>query len=271
MSEEKKELISADAQEHIDTIREVVCSYGLLATAGESPFKQMLLRAQGIKQLRKLISGEVLDALKELQGSRLGFRTDKDSSGGYKDDVIRDVAAEALIRGANMVGNEVNIIASGCYLTLEYFDRMCHAYPGVANLEVVAGVPALIGDKGALVPMRATYLLNGVSQTFAREKWTDANGQERDERIPVRVNAGQIVDAIVGKAKRKFLAALFQKLSGISLPDADQDVDATVVDAANKRLASDNKKVGHSSVNEQMDAEKPSGKKSETKEGDDLF
>lgn len=187
----------------------------------------------GMKQLRKLFDGEVLDNVMELMDSNLGFRTDRapgtrDKAGNevrpYPKQVVRDCVIEGLLRGANMIGNELNIISARCYLTKEYYERIVREL--VSDLRVVEGVPQSC-QGGALVPMRASWIFDG-----RRDSIDCIKTAEEDRRIPVRVNAGMGTDAVIGKAYRKLYAKIHRRVTGSTwLEEETQDVPSDTVTA----------------------------------------
>lgn len=240
------ELIPANLQTSIAKIDEIVGKYGLskLREAG-SHMERMVLLAEGMQQLRGLITGPLLDKVMALQGSKLGYRTDKDNTEkGYGPEVVKDVMVEATLRGAHMVGNEVNIIASGCYLTKEYFERATREFPGVTNIVVELAVPTM-KEGGALVAGWVRYELNGEPKVYERYKFSD----EKDMRIAVRVNSGMGADAVLGKAKRKLLAGLFEQLSGMSVVEGEVD-EGDIIDVPAVKRSSESK------LNDEVDAAK---------------
>lgn len=171
--------------------------------------------ARGMRELRKLFDGEVLDTVCELMDSNLGFRTDrapgsKDKAGNplkpYGKETVRDCAIECLLRGGNMVGNEFNIISARCYLTKEYYERIVREL--VNDLRIVEGVPQAC-QGGALVPITASWVFDGRPDSIACVKT-----EEADHRIPVRVNFGMGTDAIIGKAHRKLFAKIHRRVTG---------------------------------------------------------
>ena len=194
---------------------------------------KMLITANAVQALRQHLTPELTKSLVALQDSRLGFKTDhgpgcKDKAGHqlkpYPVEVVRDVAIQAMIQGANMVGNEVNIIAAQCYLTKEYFERQIGDFPGLANFRLSIGVPHT-NNTSALVDMRATWKLDGKPDSLECKRTDDC-----DTRIPVRVNGGMGIDAIIGKAKRKFYARVLSILTGTTIDAADPSEDPNVID-----------------------------------------
>lgn len=184
-----------------------------LAEAGQ--FGGMLVLGRGMNRLRELVREmpEFQNQLMELQGSALGFRTDKDKDGGYQWPVVAECFLEAAIRGARPTGNEFNIISERAYLTKEYFARRVQEFPGLSDLKLSPGVPTVKPNAtGAIVPYRAEWRLNGEAFNLERE-------------IPIRVNSGMGADAILGKATRKILAAVYGRLTGSELTVPDGEID----------------------------------------------
>lgn len=204
-----------------------------MAALPEGSFARMVATAKAVNALRVAITPPIMSLLMELQGSRLGFRTDKDTERrnaegdfGYEPDVVRDVAIEALLAGARMTGNEVNIIARNSYLTKEFFRRKIQEIPGITDYTLELGVPVMSGEKGALVEFRATWKIKGVPDSLeAMKPAAVPEGQpaQLDKRICVKVNAGMGADAILGKAERKAGKRIYEYITGRSTLD-DGDV-----------------------------------------------
>lgn len=213
----------------LEAIERVVAECQLTELDAQGRFGRAFTLARGMKQLRQLITDEMLTEVMELQGSALGFRTDKDGSGGYPAAVVKECLIEATLRGVFPVGNEFNVISGRAYITKEGMGRLVREFPGFANLKLMPGVPRNVGG-GAIVPYRATWTLGGVPDAIERE-------------IPIRVNSGMGADAILGKAERKILAAIFRQLTGSehSIPEGEVgdepiDVQASPAGEAPKSL-----------------------------------
>lgn len=202
----------------------VECQLGTLNSLGQ--FEQTFKMAAGIQALDALMTAGMMKDIMALQGRPIGFRTDKDASGGYPLDVVKDCVIEAVIRGLRTVGNEFNIIAGRLYITKEGMARLVKEYPGLANLKLNLGVPSTqIG--GALVECTASWSVDGTPSQLTRI-------------IPIRVNKGMGADAILGKATRKLLASVYGQLTGSehALPEGDViDVDHT--EAVGGQVAAD--------------------------------
>jgi hypothetical protein len=185
------------------------------------PFKRAFLVAEAMRQLREMITPEMLASIQAGEGQALGFKTDKWKDGKqYPVEVIRDVTIEATLRGVSMVNNEVNIISSGFYMAKNGCKRRVREWPGLSGLQVALGVPELKGGE-ALVSVRSVYWIDDREHRFDRTEKKLEGGGTFDNRLAIRVNAGQGSDAILGKAERKFFAALLEHLSGEPVPTGD--------------------------------------------------
>jgi hypothetical protein len=207
------------------------------AIAEAPPFKRAFLVAEAMRQLREMITPEMLASIQAGEGQALGFKTDKWKDGkNYPVEVIRDVTIEATLRGVSMVNNEVNIISGGFYMAKNGCKRRAKEWPGLSGLQVAFGVPEMKGGE-ALVSVRSVYWLDGKEHRFDRTEKNLEGGGTFDNRIAIRVNAGQGSDAILGKAERKFYAALLEHLSGepVDSGDADDAIDVESSPAKPKR------------------------------------
>jgi len=215
------------------TIESIVEQCGMSAVASEGHFGRAFKLAAGIRMLSQAITKEMMADIMALQGSGLGFRTDKDKEGGYKDEgTVKLCFIEAMLLGAYPVGNEFNIIADRPYLTKEFYTRKLMEFPGLTNLTPLPAVPVMAGDKGALVSFVVTCKIHGQARRFERlppRKLEDGTLTE-DERIAVRVNAGMGTDAIIGKATRKMYKWVYEQLTGFKTQDGE--VGENTIDAA---------------------------------------
>lgn len=203
-------------------IERVIEESGVVALRDQPPLMQAITLARGMQEMRSILTEDACNKyFMPLQGSTLGFITDKDQGGGYPVAVVREVVTEALLRGFRPIGNEFNIISGRFYGAKHGFERIVHEYPGVSSVEIDMGVPHLAGDKGALVPCEARWLFHGEVQSLrcaSAEKPGDI-----DTRIAVKVNGGMGPDAIVGKATRKLYARVYQRLTGCSRDIVEAD------------------------------------------------
>lgn len=207
-------MTSKDLQkfERLETVTKE-CQLAALETYGK--FERAFRLAAGMRELQNLITDEAMQPIMALAGSGLGFRTDKDSNGGYPMAVIKNCLIEAVLRGLNPIGNEWNIISGRCYVTKEGLARLVREYPGMSDLALTLGVPKMSqSGGGAIVETSAAWKLNGKDYQLKRE-------------IPVKVNSNMGADAILGKATRKLLSAVYQQITG-----SYQSIDGEADDAA---------------------------------------
>lgn len=194
---------------------EVIQKNSPTALAGLNQAEAAMQLADAIGTVKSYVAANA-ERVMALQGSSLGFRTDKDSTGGYPVQTVVECATEAMLRGLNLAGNEFNIIAGRCYVAQQGMVHLVRDYPGLTDLVHYPEVPVM-RDGGAIVKYRVTWKLNGVPMEIVR-------------MIPIRVNNGQGADAILGKAMRKILAAIYQQLTGSTISEGDvTDLETAVV------------------------------------------
>ena len=210
---EQRSRAVAEAWKRIDVIGESASDAFLSAGS----FTKALNVANAIRDLRKALTDEVMAPIMELMNSPLGFMTDQDplrpsdknpNPKPYSVAVVRDCFIEARLRGFFPVNNEMNIIAGRFYGTVTGFDRQVRNHTRVTDFKDFYEVPRVLGEAGALVKCKATWKQDKVTQTFERE-------------FAVRINRGMGTDAIAGKAKRKLLAAVYARLTGVVTPDGE--------------------------------------------------
>lgn len=188
-------------------------------------FERAFATAQSIEVLKNLLTPEYMAPIMQLQGNRLGFKTDKDRSGGYDMAIVKNCLIEAVLMGLQPFGNEFNIIAGNTYATKEGVGRLLATWKGL-KYSLVCGVPKPANDgKSAVVEVTI--------------KWT-INGESNEEIIPISVKMDQYtsVDAMIGKATRKGRAWLLSAISGIEIVEADI-TDAEFVDVTQKQTVAE--------------------------------
>ncbi len=169
-------------------------------------FAQVITLARVMNTLREALD-PFMDEIVKLQNTRLGFQTDREK--GYPKEIVRDCCIDLVIAGGQLTGNEMTIIGGNAYLNKEFFTRKLREFPGLSNLEMKLFVPRMDKENPgtSLVPARASWVMNG-----RFEEITFFASDKGDERIPVRVNAGQGPDAIQGKADRKLKYRVYRRL-----------------------------------------------------------
>lgn len=194
--------------------------------ASDSDIVRAMVMANGIKKLEAALTPEIMSDVSQLQNTPLGFRTDRPNEKikqNYSAEQLRPVVCMALLRGLRLTGNEWNVIAGNLYVTKEGFQRLLAEFEGLRNLHVDVGVPESKGE-GALVPARASWILNGEPNHL---DCTFRDGT--DFRIPIRVNKAMGMDAILGKAKSKLLRRVYERITGSAF-ESDADGEDNIVD-----------------------------------------
>ncbi len=196
-------------------------------------FEKAYLVAMATGELKKALTKEYMKPIMELQGSKLGFKTDRDDKGGYAEEVVKNCLIEAVLSGLQPIGNQFNIISSNMYPTKEGLGALLAKYPGLIY-ETIPGLPRINADKsGAAVLMKISWCLNGGEK------------KERELDIPVKMNNFMGTDAVLGKATRKARAWLYGTLVGVEVGDGD----ASEVRAEVSDVKEGNKEVAESGLN----------------------
>lgn len=191
-------------------------------------FAQAVTVAEAMAELREAITGPILQRFKSLANSRLGFLTDKDPNkwnpkankgqGGYsdpyKDEVLRECMIEACLRGLLPIGNQFNIIAGSVYTTKEGYKAQLKKLKGLTDFAPVIGTPRMVqGSQDFYVKCKATCLYHGKEIKIGHDEDTI--------EIAIAPGAFATTDSTKGKAERKFLKIVFERLTGIETPDGD--------------------------------------------------
>lgn len=202
----------------------VILNKNVLSVLGNDKiegFEKAFAIADAIGQLRQLLTADAMKPIMNLQGNRLGFKTDKDilqgggKGPGYPMEIVRDCLIEAVLFGLQPYGNQFNIIGGNMYATKEGCGALLGKIPSL-DYSIIPQLPR-VKEESAAVVMEVEWTIGGLT-----------NKKSLD--IPIRVNKYMGTDAILGKATRKARKWLFDKLSGVELPEGDtQDADATVV------------------------------------------
>lgn len=216
--------------DQITEMDRVVSETRPLLLAGDIPdVRRTLAVADGMERLEELLTGDVMKKLARLQGKEAGYLTDKK----YADHELRDAMIFAMLNGAKVIGNEFNVIAGRCMLVKNFYKRALRELPGLENLRVVPGIPS-IGETGAMVPFSATWTIFGTRDSLTCEKL-----EECDRRIPIAFKwssknskwVRENVDQVKGKAERRFLKMIYERLIGSTFGEPDEDDNAVVEQA----------------------------------------
>lgn len=174
-------------------------------------FERAYVLANATKQLKDLLTKEYMQPIMMLQGNKLGFKTDRDTSGGYDENVIKNCLIEAVLTGVQVVGNQFNIIAGNCYITKEGFGYLLNNVDGL-DYEITAKLPRINADSTSAAIVMVV-------------EWSFFGGEKhlKELDIPIRMNKMMGTDAVIGKATRKARHWLYNRISGLEIAEGDAE------------------------------------------------
>lgn len=215
-----KTSLSTNLVAEVSKIDEIAANYrDQFSRLGDNNrFQLALLTAQAMREISDALTSEIMEPLLALQGSKIGFRTDKQ----YNAETIKTAIIEATMIGVYPVNNEFNVIAGNCYVTKEGFTRLLRQYVGLTDLKINLGVPKMLNG-GAVVPCSAEWKIHGNPNVLECE-------------IPIKVNSQMGADAILGKAERKLKARVYSQITGSDIGDGEvEDIQPTQAQPEIKR------------------------------------
>ncbi|MFM2203246.1 MAG: hypothetical protein RLZZ605_210 [Bacteroidota bacterium] len=181
-------------------------------------FERAFAISNAITELKELLTPEYMKPIMAMQGNKLGFRTDKDRSGGYSEEIVKNCLIEAVLLGVQPYGNQFNIIAGNMYLTKEGCGYLLSNFEGL-KFTVICGLPKINDAKtSAAIDVTISWSISG-SET-----------QTTVIPTPLKMDSYTSVDALIGKATRKGRAWLLSNLIGIEVPEGDVK-DAIIIES----------------------------------------
>lgn len=199
----------------IQLLDETAKDVSILMQEKERKIATALQIGKGIQKLKEFIlqDKDFINTLMSLQGTKIGFITDKDKTGGYPESVVSECALDALLRGLCLHDNHWNIISGQMYITKNGLKHILDNMPGLVNLQTTIGSPQM-GENEAKVRCRASWTLRGIKMNIGDD--------ENDPCvIVVRTHRGMSVDAVIGKATRKLYARIYERCTGSIAPEGD--------------------------------------------------
>lgn len=214
MKNTKHEITLSSQETQLAETLDKLTESGLACSNMTNNFTKTFTVARCISQLKAALTKEVMTPVMELQGTPLGFRTDRDKQGGYNIDTVKEVLIEAAMAGLMPCGNQFNIIGGRMYPTKEGFTYLLSQ---IADLSytINQGVP-VNKPGGAIVRTEILWRVDPSGVATPNKKILE---------IPVRVNNGMGVDAILGKADRKAKCWLYNHVTGKTLNDGEVESD----------------------------------------------
>lgn len=195
------------------------CAEALDNPALEHLDKAMVM-AEGVEALRKAITPDLMKRVLSLMNKEYGFLTDKDPSKPrwsgkkqametptpYTEAEVKEVFIHSLLRGANLIGNEWNIISGKLYLTQNYYWRKITQVKGVTDFKPRPGVP--VQHNGyTVVRFGASWKYNGLNDQLY--------GPDDKPGLPIPVIAQDPTkpDQVIGKAARKAYKRVYEQIT----------------------------------------------------------
>lgn len=178
-----------------------------ITRAVSGDFAATLTMGAAICDLQGLLTQDqnILGMLCSLQGRSLGFRTDKDTQGGYPAQTVAACCVEAYLKGLPPVGNCWNIIANRVYVTREGYEFLLRQSGVKYSL-----LPGLPGNERQLPGLPGKPPVKMVTAPVA-VRWGDKLEKCQNLEFEIRQNAGMTTDAVIGKAKAKALKWLYEQ------------------------------------------------------------
>lgn len=190
---------------------------------GLAGFERAYLLAEGIQQLQVLLTPEYMAPIMAMQGSKLGFKSDKDKNGGYPMETVKNCLIEAVLMGLQPYGNQFNIIAGNMYMTKEGAGHILNNYRGL-KYDIVIGLPRVNESKtSAAVEATINWSLKGETNSKLIP-------------IPIKMDSYTSLDAVIGKATRKARAWLISTITGIEVGEGDVTDDQGHVNVVSSKI-----------------------------------
>lgn len=167
-------------------------------------FEKAFIMASALQTLDKLLTPAFMEPIMALQGSNLGFKTDKI----YSMPEVKACLMDAVLLGLQPTNNEFNIIAKNMYPTRQGFGSLLKKINGL-KYSISYSNPTFTPDKSS-------------ANCTATIKW-ELNGEShvQDQEFAIKSNTYATADAILGKAERKARRWLFNTVEGTDIPDGD--------------------------------------------------
>ena len=230
-----------------ERINEIVraCQTELVQSFGNR-FLRAVTMAGAITELRQALTPDIIRQLSSLQGTPVGFMTDKKpGEAPYPDDVVKECVLEGLMRGLNPYNNEFNILAGRFYITKNGMTNMVLSFPGLSQYREEYDPPELPpgewkpGNNGKNYPVAKTCIVT------CRASWLlNSQPHELSAEIPIICYPNTAVDAVLGKANRKLKSRVHERLTGLAVAnfyeeaERQDEVSTTTKRAATSALAS---------------------------------
>ena len=184
-------------------------------------FERAYIVANAIGELKSALTTEYMKPIMQLQGNRLGFKTDKDRNAdgskgnGYPEETVKNCLIEATLFGLETTGNQWNIIGGNMYATKEGIKHLLDNWQGLWYNPSFGLIKEDLPNYSAAVicnvPVTLDWKLEGVTS-------------QHQMTIQIKANKGMSIDAVIGKATRKATKWLYDKISGTPIPEGEVEL-----------------------------------------------
>ena len=236
------DLVKEKAKEAFSNALVVGKKYAAELAASEDFFKPIVL-AMAIQDLKAALTPEAMAAIRGLENSALGFKTD-DPKQPYPVEVIRDCVVEAMLRGVSVAGNQFNIIKGNFYIARNGWEAKLRK-SGCTEI-----VPTIGRPEDVLMGTPNQYGNCQVTATFAAQASCMKDGKrysvsacitsEVDGRIQVSAFGKDIsacIDGLKGKCEARILKKLYCLACDAVEPDEEfERPDVIVVPESPKQI-----------------------------------
>ena len=237
---ESKELIDAGE------IEKRLAGYRKIMGRETSLMTRAVHTARAMQIARKYVEQNVR-YLVDLQGSELGFLTDKKDGEKYTAAELVDPLTSALVLGVPLVGGCAMVLAKRLYITSPGWEHRFRETEDMSWPEIRIGEIEHIDEPRYVdLPKEKQYVHRGqlvkdrsVPGTARVECWArvvygkiehqvtffDRRSTEggMDERLIIKVNRGMTDDAVIGKARARLYKALWRQAMGVGLDAPDDE------------------------------------------------
>lgn len=189
--------------------------------------EKALVVANAMQIIDQCLTPEIMEPIMRLQGSKLGFKTDKDivrdennryvKGPGYPLDIVKNCFIEMSIAGLQPVGNQWNIIGGNAYVTKEGGAVLLDCIPYLQDFSIEHEEVTQSADK------KSAVVKTKVSWTIDSEEKTKVLSHT------IKSDAYATHDSLTGKADRKCRIWLYNKIKKANIADGDAG-DSVIID-----------------------------------------
>ena len=201
-------------KENLIKIEEVSKKYLFENIKVDGELQKAVLIAQGLKEMQKIVTPEIMAPLMNLMGTTMGFVTDKDDeTDKYSVDVVKQVLIEGMLNGVFPYNNQLNILVGRLYIAKNGYTAKISKLEDITDfvwrhelVDKTAGGHHWVGFK-------ATWKQSGVEKSL-------------DGEIPIKKYSTDSPDAVMGKGERKLKYRCYCAMTETKISEAEE-LDAT--------------------------------------------